>query len=371
MVTITANTKLLCKTLKSVNVAVHGNSPNALSTACEITVTDGKATFAVPGAVFPLVCITKGTCKAIVTFIHFYSIILDNTKANTEITITNSTMQIGLVSIDAKTTFFETDKILRTIHLPINYTDEDLLRLSSEGYTKEELDFNNLSAKIQQAEENKKKKIAEEKAKAMSQVKHVEPSLLSRPPEEPVFAINSFSEHHLDVCCGNDDLRPVMHYIYCINGIAYATDASIFMAVSLKDICIDPVLIKHLEGYKIHREAFQFLKKYEYFYLQKPGIILLNERTIQVHLEKIDTKKPEGNFINSFQKIKKWIDEKPTQNLPIKSIKINMNYVDKICKVFNTSVTSRLTFFSNPSRIYFDFDCYKHSYCWITGIKDE
>jgi len=42
--------------------------------------------------------------------------------------------------------------VLRTIILPNNYSDLDLLLLKNEGYTEEELKFNNLLGVIEQAE---------------------------------------------------------------------------------------------------------------------------------------------------------------------------------------------------------------------------
>ena len=53
-------------------------------------------------------------------------------------------MEIKGLFLKVETTFFETDKILRSIKMPINYTDWHLLRLENEGYTPEELEFNKL-----------------------------------------------------------------------------------------------------------------------------------------------------------------------------------------------------------------------------------
>jgi len=60
---------------------------------------------------------------------------------------------------NAKSIFFENDEILRTIHLPINYKDMDLLRLETEGYTWQEVMFNNLGAQVISAEDNLKRNI--------------------------------------------------------------------------------------------------------------------------------------------------------------------------------------------------------------------
>lgn len=153
MVTFKANRMNLLQTLKSVKVAVRGKRANTLTATCEITITDGKAAFAVPGAVFSAEGITQGACKATVPFLHFMQIIKDSTAAITEISITEGSVQINTVTLSAQTTFFETDRILRTIQLPINFTDADILRLPTGGYTWEELAFNKLKDKIYKAEE--------------------------------------------------------------------------------------------------------------------------------------------------------------------------------------------------------------------------
>ena len=110
-----------------------------------------NVTFAVPGAVFPLECISQGVCKASVPFLHVVQIIKDSRVKETEIIITKGNLKINGVTISVKTTFLEDDNILRTIDLPINYTEADLIRLSHNGYTYEELEFNNLHSKIDDA----------------------------------------------------------------------------------------------------------------------------------------------------------------------------------------------------------------------------
>jgi hypothetical protein len=154
MVSIKTTTKDLLNTLKLVKGAVRGKGVKALATTCEITVTDGKATFAVPGAIFTLVCSTKGTCKAVVPFLYFFQIVKDLTLNEIEIIINKNDMKIHNLTFNVKTFFFETDRILRTIHLPINYTDKDLLLLSKQGYTEEEIIFNKVLIQIERAEEN-------------------------------------------------------------------------------------------------------------------------------------------------------------------------------------------------------------------------
>jgi hypothetical protein len=64
-------------------------------------------------------------------------------------------MQINTLTINAQTTFFEDDTILRSIKLPVNYTDAFLLKLENQGYTEEELTFNRMGTKILMAKRRK------------------------------------------------------------------------------------------------------------------------------------------------------------------------------------------------------------------------
>ena len=153
-VTVRANTKKLIQTLKFVKVAIGNPTDKNMVKSAEITVTNGKFTIAAPGAIFYLDCFTYGTCKASVRFLHFMQIIKDLKSEETEITIKEGSLKINGVTIPVKTTFFEDDNILRTIDLPINYTEAGLIRLSHSGYTYEELEFNNITSKIKLAKEN-------------------------------------------------------------------------------------------------------------------------------------------------------------------------------------------------------------------------
>ncbi|MBN4049736.1 hypothetical protein JYT36_00750 [Bacteroidales bacterium AH-315-N07] len=153
-VIIRTKTKELFQILQQVKAAVRGRSSKTLATTCEITVTDGKITFAVPGAVFSLECSTQGTCKATVPFLHFMRIVKDSKQEETEMIVRVGKLQLNSITLSAKTTFFENDKILRTIQLPMNCTEVQLLRLKMKGYTEEELNFNGLVLLIDKANEN-------------------------------------------------------------------------------------------------------------------------------------------------------------------------------------------------------------------------
>lgn len=152
MITFKASTKSLIEILKKAKVAVGKMSKTSKQISTELTITDNKLTVVVPGANFSLEGETMGTCKASVSFFHFYQIVKDCKEKKVEILIESTTLTIGNVSISIRTTFFEDDSILRSIDLPMNYTDVDLMKLPLANYTYEELKFNKLIDKIRAAE---------------------------------------------------------------------------------------------------------------------------------------------------------------------------------------------------------------------------
>lgn len=120
-------------------------------TVLELTVTDGVLALAVPGAVLRIEGTTSGTCKATIRYFYFLQMIEDSAQKTIEIEITQGEININGVRKNISTTFFENDSILRTINLPANYRVIDLLRLPSEGFTIEELQFNVLDIPLQNA----------------------------------------------------------------------------------------------------------------------------------------------------------------------------------------------------------------------------
>lgn len=114
-------------------------------TILEITLIKDTITFNIPGAQLNLTAHTKGSAKFSMRLAYILDIVetlkdevvIADIKEN-QLTISNKTFAV-------LTTFFENDEILRSIDLPLNYNDIDLVKLSlSNKYTKSELDFNNL-----------------------------------------------------------------------------------------------------------------------------------------------------------------------------------------------------------------------------------
>ena len=121
-------------------------------TVIELTVTKGVLTLAVPGVIVSKECSTSGTCKATVRYNYFFRLIEDSPNEVITIIVTEGEMKVGGVCKQVNTTFFEDDSILRTINLPVNYKDIDLLRMPQEGFTIEELRFNLLALPLIKAE---------------------------------------------------------------------------------------------------------------------------------------------------------------------------------------------------------------------------
>ncbi|MBK7666681.1 MAG: hypothetical protein IPJ32_04630 [Sphingobacteriaceae bacterium] len=101
---------------------------------------------------FSFKCETKGTAKATLLFRNLFSIIEHHYSEEIVVEFYDEALRFGAVQVKAKTVFFYNSSVLRTIILPNNYTDLDLLLLKNEGYTEEELKFNNLLDVIEQAE---------------------------------------------------------------------------------------------------------------------------------------------------------------------------------------------------------------------------
>lgn len=115
--------------------------------ACEITIINAKVTFAARGAVFSLDCITKGTAKITVPLFLLYNYIELDPSEDLNFEFTEGKMKLNTLTVNATTCFFENDKILKTIRLPLKYTDVDLIELRNE-HTVEELAFNHLFNKV-------------------------------------------------------------------------------------------------------------------------------------------------------------------------------------------------------------------------------
>ena len=147
-----------CKT-KDIKVALtklkgvhkHKHIVN-IKVTCEITMVNGSVQLAIPGAIFRFTCQTKGTAKATIKFRNLYSIIEHHSYDELYVEFLDGHLRFGILTVQAETVFFKDDRVLKTIVLPNKYTDLDLLLLKNEGYTEEELEFNNILGVLELAE---------------------------------------------------------------------------------------------------------------------------------------------------------------------------------------------------------------------------
>jgi hypothetical protein len=138
----------LLNELKKITKALGPVSKWNRYTTIELTITDGLLTLVIPGIRLELPCETTSTAKATLGLFYFRDIIKNWSALHLECFIQDEVFKIGVTSVRAKTTFFENDSILRSIKLPINYSDLHLLQLENQGFTAEEIDFNKLGYEL-------------------------------------------------------------------------------------------------------------------------------------------------------------------------------------------------------------------------------
>ena len=123
---------------------VEKSTKKKLSTL-EVTVIDGLLQMAIPGIQLNVIAATKGSAKFTVRLWYFTDIIKSERDNTLHFELTENRLSIRTLSFPVLTTFFETDRILRSINLPLNYTGTDLAKLLLSGkYTDEEIVFNDL-----------------------------------------------------------------------------------------------------------------------------------------------------------------------------------------------------------------------------------
>ena len=163
MITINIERQMLLKSLNQLKTPIRHitTRKNKEYIQCEITVTDNKITLAIPGGIIDVPCSVYGSAKISIPLLYFCRIIEDlKRQRNIKISVEENQLIVGSSTIPVETTFFEDDSILRTIKLPLNYTELDLLRLvRSNKYTFEELYFNRLTVKVDIAEKHLQRNI--------------------------------------------------------------------------------------------------------------------------------------------------------------------------------------------------------------------
>jgi len=145
-------TKVLKQTLAKMKVALKSTALDKRTVYCEITITDGKITLTCPGVTYTVDAETSGMAKVALPYLYLANILKDHKALETEASVSDNWLKLGSVRVAAKTTFMESDNILRSVNLPLNYNDADLLKMPDQGFTPEELQFNRLENRIDSAQ---------------------------------------------------------------------------------------------------------------------------------------------------------------------------------------------------------------------------
>lgn len=139
----TIGKSLLSKTLSNF-IKIVGKSHHNKATI-EITIIDNFVQLVVPGINLKLPAITESTAKFTVPLLYFNDVVKTHRLDPLKFIVEEDRVHVDQYSFKAKTTFFESDQILRSIDLPINYQAGHLINLTqSGGYTPSEIAFNNL-----------------------------------------------------------------------------------------------------------------------------------------------------------------------------------------------------------------------------------
>lgn len=118
---------------------------------CEITIKTDLVEFVVAGIKESISCEARGPARVTVSFEYFIHLATDRPLLKTKVDVGNEFMKVNDVSVVVDTWFFENDRILRSIDLPVNYEISDILRLS-DRFTEEEIEFNRLKDDLSKAQ---------------------------------------------------------------------------------------------------------------------------------------------------------------------------------------------------------------------------
>lgn len=118
----------------------------------ELTVVDNELALVIPGIRLGVKAETTGSAKFSIRLWHFSDIISCITTELIRCTITTNCIEINSSRYNVYTTFFDNDTILRSIDLPVNFTQLDIFKLYLSGkFTPEEVEFNKLTNEVKDA----------------------------------------------------------------------------------------------------------------------------------------------------------------------------------------------------------------------------
>jgi hypothetical protein len=115
----------------------------------EITIIDGRLRLIIPGVELLISATTTRAAKFTMSLLYFAEIAKTESDDILNFTLEEGELKLRGFAWRVPTTFFENDRILRSISLPMNYTHLDIARLwVSDKYTTEEIEFNNLTSDV-------------------------------------------------------------------------------------------------------------------------------------------------------------------------------------------------------------------------------
>lgn len=127
---------------------------------CELTIDNGFINFSITGILTKdIECKTSGKGKASFSLMGFYNVLQTYPEKELEIKIYQNKVQLENFGFNAWTQNIEPNKNYRKILLPINLTDTHILQLRYQDFSPEEIEFNELTKEIRNAEIRLKRRI--------------------------------------------------------------------------------------------------------------------------------------------------------------------------------------------------------------------
>jgi hypothetical protein len=184
---------------------------------------------------------------------------------------------------------------------------------------------------------------------------------------------NPFIEHPVYLCCGVNLRYPFIHYVYFIDGVAYASNAYMVLALSLTDIETEQELIDCINGFKIHHSDMELMQSYEYLFPDTNGRIFLNEeKSRMLQLQSFEFNDVERKYLQIPELSQKGLAELETHSENISNIKINLSLLEKIAKSVGSHHNAvRFNFLKNPQRVLLEFDYYENSFAIVMPMMDN
>src|SRR5690606_15777727 len=154
----------------------------------------------------------------------------------------------------------------------------------------------------------------------------------------------------LHLLCSNDDLRPLLNFLYFKDGYVYATNAH---------ICIRQKLFLHefseeeaqiIDGCLLHKSTFAEILRYNIVTITENGFECL-KGDVKATFHFIKTSDNDlGQYPNVEAVLKEPIESIKNKDFMVKTIGMNLNYIDLINKAMIRDINSFQFYFSTQNR---------------------